>query len=100
MPAWKAPPFKLYSTAPAAPVAVAVNMVVLPLQVIVPAEAVNARLHAGAAITCIEVVPVLSEVLSPANVPGVVHDVPLENNREPLTVEGPPIAVPVTLMNI
>ena len=46
-----------------------------------------------------EVVPVLSEVLSPVKVPGNVHDEPFENSKLPLIVEGPPRAVPCTLIN-
>jgi len=75
--------------------------VVPPLHAIVPADAVTpVRLQDGAGTTCMDVVPVLSEVLSPANVPGVVQDVPLENNRLPLIVDGPPTLVPCTLINI
>jgi hypothetical protein len=46
-PGWKAPPFKLYSTEPIAPVAVAVSVVVPPLHAMVPAEAETAIEHAG-----------------------------------------------------
>ena len=44
---WKAPPFILYSTAPIAPVAVAVKVVVPPLQRIEPATAETAIVQAA-----------------------------------------------------
>lgn len=88
----------LYSTAPFAPVVVAVSMVVPALQVIDPAEALTAS--GQPAKTCIEDVELLSAVLSPDKLPGVVQDIPLENNKLALTVEGPPILFPCTLIKI
>ena len=47
LPDWNAPPFKLYSNVPVPPVVVAVNVVIPPLQAIVPADADNKRLQDG-----------------------------------------------------
>ena len=82
----------LYSIGPLALAGVAVIMVVPPLHAMVPAEAVTVSGQPG--ITCMEEVELLSAVLSPAKVPGVEHTTPFENNRLPVTVEGPPITLP------
>jgi hypothetical protein len=102
LPAWKAPPFKLYSTAPAAPPGVAVNVVVPLLHNIVPAEADTVRAQAAAGNTSTVEVEPLSAVKSPGVAvpdaePGAT---PGENHRLPETVEGPPSAFPCIAINI
>jgi hypothetical protein len=96
--AWNAPPFKLYSKVPTAPVAVAVSVVVPPLQEMVPAVAVTPS--GQPPITCMDDVELLSAVLSPGKLPGIVQEVPFENSRFPLTVEGPPMTFPCTAINM
>jgi hypothetical protein len=77
-----------------------VIVAVPPLHAIVPAEEDTPRPQATAAITVIDVVEVLSALLSPVKLPGIAHDVPFENNSWPLTVDGPPIEFPCSLIKI
>ena len=99
--AWNgAPPVMLYSTAPAAPVAIAVKVVVPPLHAIVPADAVTERLHA--ATTSIVDEELLSFELSPFKLPAGPPQVEpfIEKVNCPITVEGPPMVLPCTFINI
>jgi len=88
--AWNVPPFRLYSTDPAAPEAVAVSVVVPPKQAIVPAEAVTERLHP--ATTWMVLVELLFELSSPFQLPPGVQLVAALN--WPIMVEGPPTTSP------
>ena len=93
---------RLYSTAPFAPVAVAVSVVVPPLQEIDPALAETAIEHAGAGITSTVEEEELSAVTSPG-VAGPEADpgaTPLENKRLPDTVNGPPSVSPLTAIRM
>lgn len=96
---WKAPPFRLYSIAPLAPVGVAVSVVVPALQAMVPAAAVT--VSGQPAITLIDDVELLSAVLSPTIVPpaGPVQTEPAEKDNWPKMFEGPPITLPCIFNN-
>ena len=88
------PPFKLYSTAPDAPLAVAVSVVVPPLHAIVPAAAETERLHCAAQLTivCVVAVHPFASVTVKPYVPFVLANVPV-----PVYGAVPPLALTVTV---